>query len=160
RLDALETVFPWNDEPQRCAVLIGKRLAVEADGQNGEWMHRFVEPQAFDIGPLENREKRSLVRHLVGPQQGLQGDVLGAAQRLDSLEKLGERKADPRDHHRPALDAAVAVNPLLERHRLDYILQRVVGGPGDKPVDLHLPWLGREGVSIGSGIALVNAKLI
>ena len=70
-----------------------------------------------------------------------------------------EREADPGDHHRPTLDAAMAVNALLEREGLDEILERVIGRLGDKAVNLHVPGPGGEsmGVLYGSLLSVPNS---
>src|SRR5205807_3753353 len=47
-----------------------------------------------------------------------------------------------------------------KRNRLDDVLERQVGRTGEEAVDLHLPRLGRERVSIGGGVALVDAELV
>ncbi len=96
RLDALEAVLPRHHQPDRRAVLVGQRLAVEADGQDGERMHGLVEPQALDVGPGQRLEQAALARHLRRPHQRFERDVLGAALRLDALEHLGRAGSRPR----------------------------------------------------------------
>jgi hypothetical protein len=102
-------------------------------------VHGLVEPEALHIGPFEGREERILPRHLGRALQRLESDELGAALRLDAAEDRGERDADPRDHHRPPFDAAHAVDALLERMRLDEVLESVGRGLADETVDLHRP---------------------
>ena len=54
RLDALEAVLPRHHEPQRRAVLVRQRLAVQADRENRQRVHGLVHPQAFDVRPVEH----------------------------------------------------------------------------------------------------------
>src|SRR3546814_17346550 len=51
RLDLLEAVFPRLCQPQRSPHLLGDRLAVDADGYEGEVVVRLGHGQALDIGP-------------------------------------------------------------------------------------------------------------
>src|SRR5215475_6263708 len=65
RLDPFEAVLPWNDQPNRRAVWIWKRLfAVESNGQNRQRIHRLVQAQTFNVRPLQNRA--ALLRQLIG----------------------------------------------------------------------------------------------
>ena len=123
-------------------------------------MHRLVEPQALHVGPRQRLEQAALARHLGRPHQRLEGDVLGAALRLDALEHFGQRHADPGDHHRPAFHAAHAVDALLELGGLDQVVEVVVGRLADEAVDLDRPGLGLERVRVLGGIALVGAELV
>ena len=70
-------------------------MAVQPAGQHGQWVHRFIHSQAFNIRPFENFAPLS--RHALGIQQRLEGDILGVAKRLDQVEKLGQGKANPRE---------------------------------------------------------------
>jgi len=70
RLDALEAVFPRHHQPQWSTVLVGQRLAIESDGKDRQRMHGFVDPQALDVGPVEDGE--ALSRHLVRTVTGLE----------------------------------------------------------------------------------------
>src|SRR5207302_1934120 len=97
RLDALEAVLPGHDEAQRRAVLVGESAPVEPDHHEGERMHRLIYPQSLD--------------------------VLRAGGWLEALEKLAEGEADPRHHQRPRLDAAEAIDALLERLSLEEVFE-------------------------------------
>jgi len=48
-------------------------------------MHRLVHSQSLDIRPTEYFAP--LPWHAAGVEQGLEGDILGLAQRFDALEK-------------------------------------------------------------------------
>ncbi len=78
-------------------------------------MARLVEAKPFHIGPFERLEEPALARHLLRPHDRLEGDVSGAAERLDAVKQGCERKAHPRDHHRPGLDAAHAIDAVFQR---------------------------------------------
>src|SRR6185503_19814901 len=49
--------------------------------------------------------------------------------------EVGERKADPRNHHRPRLDATVAVNAVLERLTLQDVFEVHLSASGAFTVD-------------------------
>src|SRR6516162_7246125 len=108
RLDALEAVFPRHHQAQGRPVLVWQILVVETDRQDGERVYGFVETQALDIRPIEGLEKATLARHLAWPFQRLKGDELSVSLRLGTLDHTRERKANPRDDHRPTLDTAMA----------------------------------------------------
>src|SRR6185503_4296692 len=63
---------------------------------------------------------------------------------LGRRQQLAERKAGPWDDHRPTLDAAVAVDPLLLRELLQQILDRVGLRLVDHPADFYRPRRGLE----------------
>ena len=123
-------------------------------------MRGFVETQALDVRPIECLEKAALPRHLARPFQRLEGDELGAGLRLGTLDHVGERKADPGDDHRPALDAAMAINALLEREGLDKIFERIIGRLGDEAVDPQAPGLCGELMGLLLRIVLIGAELV
>src|SRR3546814_2224090 len=50
-LDVLEAVFPRRREPQRRAVLLPDRLAVESARDEGEFVARAGHGGALDVGP-------------------------------------------------------------------------------------------------------------
>src|SRR3712207_8675500 len=59
-LDALEAVLPGHDETDRRAVLVGKRLAVQPGGHEGERVHRLVEAEPLDIRPRSEEHTSEL----------------------------------------------------------------------------------------------------
>ena len=67
RLDALEAVLPGYDQPERRAVLVWQHAPVEPDGEDRERVQRFVEPQRFDVWPLQPAP--TLAGHLLGVEQ-------------------------------------------------------------------------------------------
>src|SRR5712692_3196373 len=75
-------------------------------------MGGLVDPQALDVGPVE--DARPLTRHLLRVQQGGEGDVLRLGGGLDSLDQLRKWKTQPGNDHRPGLHAAHAIDPLLK----------------------------------------------
>src|SRR6185437_14114421 len=95
-------------------------------------------PQAFDVRIVQHL--RADARHLLRTVDGGELDELRLRVRLEALEQRAERKAVPRNHHRPALDAAHAVDALFERMRLEDVLERVGAGFAALAVDGHVPW--------------------
>jgi hypothetical protein len=76
------------------------------------------------------------------------------------LDQVGQRITDPGDHHRPALDAAQAVDALFQRRQLGQLVdvqrQRLL----DFAVDLHGPGTGAQGAGVLGRIGLVGAELV
>ena len=77
-----------------------------------------------------------------------------------ALQQIAERKADPRDDHRPAFDAAMAVDTLFERMRLEDVFERVGAGLGALAFDRHRPRLGLEAPAFFAGSLLSDAELV
>ena len=75
---------------------------------------------AFGIRPVQHRRPQS--GHLGFVGQGDEFDILGIAGGLDPANQFGQWIADPRNHHRPALDAAQPVDPLLHRRQLEQVV--------------------------------------
>ena len=86
-----------------------------------------------------------LAREACGVEQGLEGDVLRAAHGLRPVEQASQREPDPRDHHRPPLNAPHPVHSLLQRAEPEHLVQvehlRLVDHPldGDGPRPRHEP---------------------
>ena len=158
RLDALEPVLPRHDQPQRRAVLLRQRLAVEPGGEEGEGMHRFVDAQAFAIRPFE--DARTDAGHLRRIAEGDEGDVLRLRRRLETLEHRCQRHAEPRDHHRPAFDAAQAIHALLGRQALEQIAEFEVAGLRAFAADEHAPRFGAQRLARLRRIGLAAAELV
>ena len=121
-------------------------------------MHRFVHPQPFGVGPVENRV--ALAGHLARPEQGREFHERRLRGRLGAPEHGRERDPHPWNHHRPCLDAAVTVDSFFELERLDQILDVVIRGLGAVSVDLHRPGAGVELSRVPRRIALVAAELV
>ena len=74
-----------------------------------------------DIGP---RIPGLLLRRRHGRiEESLHLEIFRRGQRLGQLDQLGQREAGPRDRHCPGLDAAVAIEPLLQRHLADEVVE-------------------------------------
>src|SRR6478672_1603469 len=108
-------------EAQRRAHLFECGLAVRAGDEEGELVVRLLDCQAFGVRPRipDLAEAR---RDVV--LEGLHLDVLCRAEWLREFDELREREAAPGDRHRPGLDAAMTIEPLLERHLADEIVDR------------------------------------
>ena len=76
-------------------------------------MHRLVDTQPLDVRPIEHVP--ALLGHLLGVEQRGERHVLRARRRLDPTQQVTEREAEPRDDHRPCLDASHAIDALFER---------------------------------------------
>ena len=140
RLDRLEAVFPRHREAERRAVLLRHRLAVGAGRDEGELVGRLLDRQRLQIGP--RIPGLALRRGDGGVVEAVHRHVFRADRRSRHCDQRGQRKTAPRHRDRPGLDAAVAVEPLFERHLAD---QRIgVDGERflDHAVDGHRPGAG------------------
>jgi hypothetical protein len=70
----------------------------------------------------------------------LHPQVFCRPQGSDQLHQLGEGKAAPRNRHRPGLDAAVAIEPLLQRHPADQVIDADFQRLLHHAIDLDGPW--------------------
>src|SRR5208282_2739609 len=139
-LDALETVFPRYDQPKGSAILWRQRASIQPAGQQGQRVHRFIHSQALDIRPVEHIAPLS--RHALGIQQGLEGDILRIAERLDQIEKFGQRKTSPRNHHGPSFDATHTIYPFFRRADLQQVVEVEDSWFSCQALDRHLPAFG------------------
>ena len=156
-LDALETVFPGNDEAHGSAVLIGKRLAVHADAEKRQRVHGFIETQPFDVGKFDAGVGGQ--RHLARIIVGLESDELGFFGGLGEFQDVAERIADPGNHDGPAFHAAMAINALFEWSELQNVVHAVLGGLFHFTFDGDGPRGSAEfaGVAGGSPLSVPNS---
>ena len=174
RLDRLEAVFPRGDQPDRRAVLVRQRLAIDAGGEEGQLVLRLFDGQPLDIGPRV--PGLFLARRHLGVEEGFHAQIFRARGRLRHLHQVRQRHARPGNGHRPGLDTAVPVEPFLgPAHGGDQILgihcqlllDHAVDGDGPR-VGLHLAGLlpdvlrGPELVEIGvgGGVLLVRDRAV
>ena len=157
-LDALEAVLPGHDQPEGGAVLAGQDPAVETERDERERMHGLVEAQPLDVGPIQHAS--FLLRHLLRVQQRRERHVARACRRLDALQEVGEREADPGDDHRPGLDAAHPIDALLEREPAAELVDIHDLRLGDLSVDGDGPGAGPEGPRPPRRLVLVDAELV
>ena len=75
-------------------------------------------------------------------------DELRPGQRLGLAQQRREGEAGPRHDHRPGLDAAVAVDALLQRERPDEVVHVVGARLGDQAGHLDRPGVGRNGLDV------------
>ncbi len=122
-------------------------------------MAGFIQPQPFAIGPGQRLKEAGLARHLRWAHDRFERNILGAAKRLDPVEKGRKLEAGPGDHHRPCLDAAHAVDAFLDRE-LQQVFQPELLRLADETVDLHRPGRRFEVAGIGGGIALAGPEFI
>ena len=121
-------------------------------------MHRLVHPQPLAIGPVQH--VAALPRHLFRAHHGLEGDILGRGLHPRPVQQHAQREAIPRDHHRPRLDAAMAIDPLFQRDALQDVLQPIIAGLVHQPVNLDRPRAGGQRMGIGRRVGLFQTKLI
>src|SRR5690606_34407688 len=157
RLDALEAVLPRHHQPQRRAVLLRQRLAVQTGGQDCERMHRLVDAQALAVGPVDRAE--AYARHLHRVGQAGEGDVLRLRGRRELPEYIAQRHAQPWDHHRPAFHAAQAVDALGRRDAVQQVVERQRAGALAFARDLDVPGRGAQGLRRPRRIRLAGAEL-
>ncbi len=158
RLDALEAVLPRHDQPQRRAVLVGQDLPVQADDHEGEGVHGLIHSQCLDVRPLQDRD--ALAGHLFRVEERGEADEPGLAGGLEAGEQVRERETHPRHDQRPSLHAPEPIDALLERVRLQDVLERE--GPLDLgfAVHRHVPGGGAEFAGIGRRLILVRSELV
>ena len=111
RLDRLEPVFPRQCQAQRRPVLLGHRLPVHPGHKKGELVAGLGHRDALDIGP--GVPELFLAGGHLGVEEGFHLHVFRRTQRFGEIDKGGHREAAPRHRHRPCLDAAMAIEPLL-----------------------------------------------
>jgi hypothetical protein len=121
-------------------------------------MHGLVDSEAFDVRPVENSE--ALPRHLFRVFQGGELDVLRARCRLEALDEITEREADPRDYHRPGFNAPKPIDALLERVGTQQALESQLPRLFAFSIDDDGPWLGAEAMRILRGVFLAGAKFV
>jgi len=135
-------------------------LAVHAHRQQGQRVHRLVQPQPFYIRPLDQGEVRAHAGHDLGVLQGLESDVFSLGGGLHLLEQVGQGEPQPGNDHGPGLHAAHAVDALLQLVRLDEVFQGVAPRLAHLAIDDHRPRFGLHGTGIGRRVALVGTELV
>ena len=103
-----------------------------------ERLIRFVESQAFEVGPVERGPPLS--RDVLRVVEGRERDKLRFGLGIGECDQLRERESVPGDDHRPSLDAAETVNALLgAAHFGDEIVRVDFDRVVDQPRDLDRP---------------------
>ncbi len=120
-------------------------------------MHRFRDGEALPVGPVEHRGADS--RHLPGIGERFEVHEFRARGRLEPADHVRERDSHPRDHHRPRLDAAHAVDPLLQPVRRDEILEVESAGFRRMTAHLQRPRPGLQRVRAAVRVRFPGAKL-
>src|SRR5207342_199974 len=158
RLDALEAIFPRHYQPQRRAVLLRQRLAVQAGDEEGEGMHGLVDAQALAVGPVQRTV--SLTGHLLVVLERGEGDVLRLGVGFEATEHLRQRHAQPWNHHRPTLDAAQAIDAFFGRGALEQVVQRHDARLRALAAYRHAPWLQPQRAAGARRVALAGAEFV
>src|SRR5262249_33816223 len=114
--------------------------------------------QPLDVRPAENVAARP--DHLLRVERRRELDVLRLRRRLAALDEIRERKADPRNHHRPGFDAAMAVDAFLERLALENVFDVIRRLLVALAVDDDVPVGGDPVPRILGRQVLVDAELV
>ena len=138
RLAALEAVLPWQDEAHRGTVLFGERFAVDAGREERQFVGGFGDGQSFRVRPREGTVGH--VGSFGWALEGVELDELGFGGWLDHFDQLRQRKAGPRDAHRPRLNAAMAVGALFEIELGVKVVETEGHRFGTESIDRDLPW--------------------
>ena len=156
-LCGFEAVLPGDDDADGSAVLVGKNLAVAAEGEESEGVHGLVHAEAFAIGPVV---AGGLVGHDAFVVVGEELDVFGAGEGLAEVDELGEGVAVPGDDHGPGFDAAEAVDARFERAVVDEVVDVDGLGLFDHAGDLDGPGASGQAVGFVRGVGLVGAEFV
>ena len=140
RFDAFEAVLPRYDQAHGGSILRWHDFPESAHRHNGERVHGFVDPQSLYVWPIEGRA--TLAWHLLRVVQCLECNVFGAGVWLQSLEDGSERHADPRDYHRPRLDATEPIQAFFHLGGFYEVLVGVLAWLVALARNLHSPRLG------------------
>src|SRR5436189_972650 len=120
-------------------------------------MHGFIHAKAFTIWPVQDVPR---VRYLLAVKKSDELSVLGFRRRLRAIDQRAQWKPDPRDHHRPSFNAAMAIDALFERRefhqRIDVDDLRLL----DFAFDPDRPRTRLEGAGILRGIILISPELV
>ena len=157
RLAGLEAVFPGLVEADRAAILRRQRLAIGADHHEGQLVAGLLDGAGLDIGPGVPALLQA--GHHGRDRRGLEADEPGAGLDADRLQQRPELEAGPGHHHRPGLDAAQPIGPLLERHQPQQLVDVEAARVVHHAVDLQHPGPLRQLLRRAVD-ALVGAELV
>ncbi len=121
-------------------------------------MHCLVHAQGFDVRPLQHR--RALPGHLLRIVERREADEFRLRGGFEPRQQVREREPHPGNDHRPGLDTPEAVDPLLERMRLDHVLEREPAFDLGFAVDRDGPGRGVQGAGVACGVVLVGPELV
>ena len=105
--------------------------------KSDERVHRLVDAQAFGVRPRQRAVGVVGKKRLRIESQEL--NEFRVRIRLDFGEQFRQRIADPRNHHRPRLDATQAINPIFERRQGEQVVQLENAGFGAFALDRQPP---------------------
>src|ERR1700753_887240 len=114
-------------------------------------MISFVHPQTFQIREWNAGIARE--GHLLTVIQTLERNVLRLRSGVCYLDESGQRKANPRHHHGPALDTPMAVDPLFKWGDFQNCIEIKHSGTLDRSLDGHRPGRSAEVFCVLSGIS-------
>src|SRR5213076_1726241 len=100
-------------------------------------MHRFIQPQTFNVRPIEHAGV--LIRQALWIEQRLKSHVSRRRKRIDLLEQGTQRKSDPGNYHRPTLNTAMAIDALLGRRKLYQVIEVESPGLIHQTADFYSP---------------------
>ncbi|MPM76887.1 hypothetical protein SDC9_123886 [bioreactor metagenome] len=119
-------------------------------------MHGLIQTQTLGVGPVQDLA----TGHDAGVVVSDELDIFCAAQRINLLEQCRERKSDPRDHHRPGLDAAQAVDAFFQRGKLEQVVDVEGARLAGQSFDTNGPRSHGHLVCIACRVFLVGAELV
>ena len=154
---AFESVFPRHGQAQRCTILVRQHFPVQTHRHQGQGMLRLVQAQAFHIRPIQHRG--ALPRHALGVVERGELYKLGAAGGLDALQNFIQGKSNPRNHHRPAFDAAQAIYALFQR-QLEQVIHIEGAWALYQSFHSHRPGPGHEIARLDSRACLVGTEFV
>ena len=118
-------------------MLLRHRVTVNARSHNRQFVHGFLHGETFHVGPrVPDLELPQC--HLAVQESG-EFDVFRLARRFHFLDQLRYPETRPRNGHRPRFHAPETIEPLLERHALDQLVDVVGFGIFYVTFHLHLP---------------------
>src|SRR5215471_17970918 len=111
-------------------------------GHQSQWVHRFIETEAFGIRPVETAAKQpgALSWHLILSNDRSEFDVARRRAWFQTLDQFAEREASPRNHHGPCFDAAHTVDAIFQREAFDQIIESIGRGLLHQSFNRDGPW--------------------
>ena len=93
RFDRFEPIFPRRHQTDGRAILVGKRLAIDARGQKRQLVRRLVNGQPLNIGP--GIPALFLARGNNRIHEGFHAQIFGTSRRPREFDQIGKRHSRP-----------------------------------------------------------------
>jgi hypothetical protein len=121
-------------------------------------MHGLIDTQTFAVRPVEHAATGC--GHLLRVVQRFEGNELRFGIRLEPLQHIGQRKAVPGHDDAPGFDTAMPVDALLDRERLQQIVDADEARRIAFAVHPKCPRPRAQRAGIARGIFLAGAELV